>query len=114
MKKLLILPVFALCASFATVGYSETAETSLEKLVSELADKPEQHDKVGQYYAEKAAKAREEAAEHKRMASMPIGHSKDGLRQLNWENHCKKLSTSLEEVAKEYDELARLHSESAK
>lgn len=113
MKKIFLMSVLALGTTFSNNALSESVTTPLEKLVSELAEKPEQHAAIANYYKDKAAKAREEAAEHKKMASTRVGHSKSPLTQQNWENHCKKLSSTLEEAAKEYDELAKLHSESA-
>jgi len=114
MKKYVLLSVIAVTSTIAINAFSEPATDSIEKLVSEIADTPEQHIAIANYYKEKAAKAREEAAEHARMASKRIGHSKSALTQENWKNHCKKLSSTLEEAAKEYDALANMHSDAVK
>lgn len=113
MKKYSIISALALSAIFALPVAAETAVTPIEKLVSELAEKPEHHAAIASYYKEKAATARAEAAEHKKMGSMAIGHSKSGMTQQNMRGHCEKISASLDALAKEYDELAKFHTDAA-
>lgn len=111
MKKFLIIPAVLFNVVLAMPVHAEHAATSLEKLVSELAEKPEHHKAIANYYKDKAATARADAAEHRRMGAMPVGHSKSPLAQQNWRNHCEKLAKELDSVAMEYDELAKLHAE---
>lgn len=111
MKMRILLPALLLNVAIAQPINAEGTVAPIEKLVSELAEKPEHHKAISNYYTEKAAAARAEAAEHQKMASMRIGHSKSAMTQQNWESHCKSLSSSLESVAKEYDALAKLHEE---
>lgn len=114
MKIYSILSALALSTAMALPAVAETAVTPIEKLVSELAEKPEHHAAIASYYKEKAATARTEAAEHKKMGSMAIGHSKSGMTQQNMRGHCEKISASLESLAKQYDELAKLHESATK
>lgn len=114
MKMPLFFSALILNAAIVMPVFAEGTVTPIEKLVSELAEKPEHHAAISQYYKDKAAATRAEAAEHKKMATTPIGHSKSAMTQQNWETHCKKLSASLESLAKEYDELANFHYDEAK
>lgn len=104
-----LLTLAIVTTGLGSKSFAAEPSEPLEKLVSELADKPEQHTAIAHYYQEKAAAARKEAAEHKRMGNMPIGHSQSALAQKDWRTHCEKLSASLEATAKEYDALAKLH-----
>lgn len=114
MKKYSLISALALSAILVLPVSAETAVTPIEKLVSELAEKPEHHVAIANYYKDKAASARAESAQHKKMGSMAIGHSKSGMAQQNMRAHCEKISASLDALAKEYDDLAKFHQDAAK
>lgn len=101
-------------ATIATPTLAEELVTPIEKLVSEMAEKPEHHAAIADYYKEKAATARADAATHRKMAGMAVGHSKSPISQQNWRTHCEKLASSLEAAAKEFDTMASFHDASAK
>jgi hypothetical protein len=84
----------------------------IESLVIKMASTPEQHRALADYYREKAADARKEAANHKAMAASYAGGKLAHRAQM--QEHCNKIIASNEALAKEYDALAAMHDADAK
>jgi len=99
-----LLPAFALAADVSDHG--------LEQLLIESASTPQQHAALANHFRAKAAEAREEAAWHRKMASM-YGAGKLVTAQAQRE-HCEKLAAVNESAAQEYDKLAEGHDAQAK
>lgn len=101
----------AMLAGSGTVLAQTEDETGLEHLVIEMATTSAQHHAVAAHYTAKAEEARQEMRRHERMARAYSG-SKTAQPQ-RMRNHCLQLAKNYEQVAGEYDELAKLHEEEA-
>ena len=99
-----------LFASGAVFAQNED-EAGLEHLVIEMATTSAQHHAVAEHYTAKAAEARQEMRRHERMARAYSG-SKTAQPQ-RMRNHCEQLVKNYEQIAAEYDELAKLHEQEA-
>jgi hypothetical protein len=86
-------------------------ETTLEHLVIEMASTPAEHQAVARHYTAKAEEARQEMRRHERMAQAYTGSKTSNPQRMR--NHCLELVKKYQEVAAEYDELAKLHEEEA-
>jgi hypothetical protein len=98
----------ALALGPAWVGAQEQGSEAAVETAQTKAD----HQALAKEYTEKAAEARKMAARHQAM-----GRSYMGGRSTNKEafsSHCKLISAKNEELAKEYDALAKMHEEEAK
>ena len=84
----------------------------IEHLVIEMASTPEEHQAVGQHYTMKAAEAREEARRHEGMARVYSGGGRSASR--SGAQHCENLAAKFQEIAVEYDALAKLHQDLGK
>jgi hypothetical protein len=102
-----------LSAMLAAPLVAVAQDHDIEHLVIEMASTPEEHQAVGQHYTMKAAEAREEARRHEGMARVYAGgggrSARPGGRQ-----HCENLAAKFDEIAVEYDALAKLHQELGK
>ena len=85
---------------------------SLESLVVEMAHTKAEHQGLAKYYSEKAAEARKAAQRHQSMARAYLGSK--GMNKQAMTNHCKRISEQQQVMAKEYEELAKLHEDEAK
>jgi hypothetical protein len=86
--------------------------TSLEELVSSMADTAEEHKAVADYFRSKAKSARGEEESHRRMGR---GYSSGKPPEIQkMKEHCDRIAESQASIAKEYEELARLHDDVAK
>lgn len=106
---------FALAAALAvTPAAAWTAEgtTSLEELVSKMADTPEEHQAVAEYFRGKAQSAMAEVEIHQRMGRSYGGGKASAAAQMKV--HCDRIAEAQALLAKEYEELARLHEAEAK
>ncbi len=103
--------ILAVSTSFS-VAEENTANATLQpidKLVSELAEKPSQHAAVAKYYREKATEAKNEAENHRKLKQI---YSSGRLHQQNsnWmASHCENLINAFETEAKEYEQMASEH-----
>jgi hypothetical protein len=86
-------------------------EHDIEHLVIEMASTPEQHRAVAQHYTKKAAEAREEAARHEQMARVYSGRLR---AQPSGRQHCESLAKKFQEIATDYDGLAKLHEDQSR
>jgi hypothetical protein len=108
--KLVSLAALLVLAPIAP-AYAAEAE-SVEALVVKLAQTPEQHRTVAEYYRQRAAGERQEAARHKAMAASYAGGKLAEREQMRM--HCDKLVAGHEALAKEYEALAAMHDAEAK
>jgi hypothetical protein len=100
----------ALALSPAWAGAQEPGSPG--EVAAETADTKAEHEALAKEYSEKAAEARKLASRHHAM-----GRSYMGGRASNKEafsNHCKRVSAKNEELAKEYEALAKMHEEEAR
>jgi hypothetical protein len=101
-----------LSAMLAAPLVAVAQDHDIEHLVIEMASTPEEHQAVAQHYTMKAAEAREEARRHEGMARVYAGGGRSA--QPRGRKHCENLTAKFEEIAVEYDELAKLHQELGK
>lgn len=88
-----------------------TTTQHLENLMVDNADTPEEHQALARYYRMKAADAKSLAQEHREMAKRYRG--KPGQRmQMN--KHCDRIADLNEEIAAQYEELAKGEDAAAK
>ena len=84
---------------------------TIDHLVIEMANTPEEHRGVAQHYTMKAEEAREDARRHEGMARVYAGQRNprpDGRQ------HCEALAKKYQEIATEYDALAKFHEEQSR
>ncbi|MDR7089765.1 MULTISPECIES: hypothetical protein [Cellvibrio] len=98
----LLLPAFAIAA--------DTHSTPIEKLISEIADKPEQHHAIASYYKDKITEAKKDLAMHTKMRkAYEVGYVKNQDAMAGMRKHCDKLISNAESNIKEYEALAAEH-----
>lgn len=85
---------------------------TLEHLVIEMASTRAEHNAVARHYTAQAEAARADARRHEEMARIYSGAGRAGQPQMR--NHCEQLAKKYEEIAAEYDQLSRLHTEEAR
>lgn len=83
-------------------------EHDIEHLVIEMASTPAEHRSVAQHYTMKAAEAREDAVRHEGMARI---YGAQQRAQPQARQHCENLAKKYQEIATEYDALAKFHEE---
>lgn len=103
----------ATAAALVGLGTASWADTQpralarLEALVVEMAETPAQHRALARYYRDQAEEHRELAALHREMArSYAAADKRDSVRK---SEHCERLATLDEELADEYEALAKAH-----
>jgi len=87
-------------------------KTSLEELVTRLANTPEEHQAVADYFRGRAADERAEGEAHKRMGRSYAGVKASSAAQMK--SHCERLAEAQATMAAEYEALAKLHEAEAK
>jgi hypothetical protein len=104
---------FLLALPFAGVAEEHKgSHASIEELLVQFADKPEEHAALADYYRAKAAASREDAAAHRTMAKQYAAGKllqKDAMRA-----HCEALAKQADAMAAEYERLAGEHDKAAK
>ncbi len=90
----------------------KTAVTELEQVFIETADTPKEHEALARYFHAKAQRHRRVAAEHRAMAKS-YGAHKQALRGRQ-RAHCDRLVALNEEIAAEFESLAKGHEEEAR
>ena len=109
----------ALVFSFQAQAQAQTqpAEEPIMELLNSMADKPEDHKAIADYYRKKAGEAREEASLHEKMKDK-YRHSHGQMKGMaagkSTQKHCERVIKLQQSVAEEYDVLAELHEKSAK
>ncbi len=90
MKTSSVLSALVLSAALTfpvLVVAAEPNPTPIEKLISEMADKPDQHHAIAQYYKDKIVAAKKDLAEHTNMRkAYEVGYVKnqtamDGMKK---------------------------------
>ena len=100
-----------LSALLSGPALSLAQEHDIEHLVIEMASTPEEHRGVAQHYNMKAAEAREDAVRHEGMARIYGGQQR---AQPQAREHCENLAKKYQEIATEYDALAKFHEEQSR
>lgn len=96
------MPAFAIAA--------DTNSTPIEKLILEMADKPEQHQAIANYYKDKIVEEKSDLAMHIKMReAYEVGHVKNQTAMAGMRSHCDKLISNAESNIKEYEALAAAH-----
>jgi hypothetical protein len=111
MKRLHVL-VFALALIVPAAVVTGGDHGSLEQLVVESADTPQEHEALARYYADKATHMREMAQRHRDMGEA-YGGTKITQRQ-RMQDHCNALAADFEKAAGDFDALAKEHEAAAK
>lgn len=107
---LLGLPLLVAAPGAASAEVHE-GHTSLEQLVVESAETPQEHEALARYYQEKAERMRRLSAEHR---SMGAAYGAGKMRQRErMKEHCSELAEDFEEAAEEYEAMAKTHREVA-
>jgi len=84
----------------------------LEHLMIQNADTPAEHQALAGYYRMKAADAKSLAAEHRAMAKSYSGGNVASLRTMK--KHCDKIAELNDQLAAQYEELAKAEDAAAK
>jgi hypothetical protein len=84
----------------------------LEHLMIDNADTPAEHQALARYYRMKSADAKALAAEHRAMAKSYIGGNVASLRTMK--KHCDRIAELNEELATQYEDLAKGEDAAAK
>lgn len=94
------------------VSLAEEGTPSLEQVVVEMANTPEEHAALARYYHAKAEEARAEMRSHEGMGrSYSAGKVTQKQRM---KRHCQNISEKYSAMADDYEALAKLHEEEAK
>lgn len=113
MKKLTVFSAFVLSTALLLPVFSMAADTvssPIEKLISEIADKPDQHQAIANYYKDKIAEAKQELAMHIKMRkAYEVGYVKNQEAMAGMRKHCDKLISNAESNIKEYEALVAEH-----
>jgi hypothetical protein len=100
------------------VAWTAEGMTSLDELVSQMADTPQDHQAAAEYFRDKAQSARAEAMGHKHMrlsySGSKAAHAGQSLNAKQVKEHCERIAEAQASLAKEYEALAKLHEAEAK
>lgn len=88
------------------------SDSAIEELIVEMATDQGDHEALARYYKAKAEQARAEAHRHDRMGRSYHGGKMSEKSRMK--RHCGSISEKYEAMAKEYDELAKLHESAEK
>lgn len=94
--------------------YADSKDDAIVKLVSDFADKPEQHQALANYYKEKSADAKKDLEVHRSMKKGFTSNSKFTGAYGNMQSMCDELIKSDEAAIKAYDTMAAEHTASVK
>jgi hypothetical protein len=100
---LLVLPGAALAGG---------GEHSLEQFVAEMAETPQQHTALADYYRSKAADARAGMQRHEQMGNSYMRGKASERKAMK--QHCQRIAEQQGALAESYDALAELHEKEAK
>ena len=89
---------------------AQSSDTGLEHVVVEMADTPAEHQALAQHFTALAERARADVRRHEELARV-YATTRNSSRQLS--NHCEQLAQKFGEIAAEYDELAKLHTQAS-
>jgi len=95
--------------------YAEMDHATLERLVGELADKPEHHKAIAEYYRSRAEDTQKEIELHKKMKNSYVSFNpKNPGNPQAMKAHCEKVISAQEAALKEYEQMAQEHEKAAK
>lgn len=109
--------VFSFQAQAQAQAQTQPAEEPIMELLNSMADKPEDHKAIADYYRKKAGEAREEASLHEKMKDKyrPSHAQMKGMAAgKSTQKQSERVIKLQQSVAEEYDALAELHEKSAK
>ena len=107
----LLIGAFSLAPQFAA---AQESGGSLEELVVQMAHTKAEHEALAKYYDKEAADARAAAKRHDAMSRAYVGGVRIGGGNQPFATHCKRIAAKQEEIAAEYDGLAKMHADEAK
>lgn len=117
MKQFKLIPalMMTMMLSIPTITLAEEEIRPIERLIEELAEKPEHHKAIAQYYRDQAIQARKEMEHHQKMKNSYVSFNpKNPGNPVAMQAHCDKLISTYEAAAKEYEMLAAEHEKMAK
>tara|TARA_R110001583_G_scaffold2388_7_gene17371 strand:- start:1320 stop:1682 length:363 start_codon:yes stop_codon:yes gene_type:complete len=97
--------------------HAQTDETPIMELLNNMADKPEHHQAIADYYRKMASEARDQAGLHEKMRrTYRHSHAKFKGQSAGQatKQHGKRVIDMQQSIAAEYDALAELHENAAK
>jgi hypothetical protein len=102
-------PCFLVLLAVLALGCATAPGPSIEEMVRS-AESPSDHMRIAEHYRRAAAEAREDAAEHERLAEVYGGPHRWGAAFAALaREHCNDLSASSYQRAAHYDQLASEH-----
>ncbi len=113
-RTIAVLAAGGILALAPAAGWTESSDPwvqHLEHLVVENADTPAEHEALARYYRMRANDARSLAEEHRAMAARY--HGKPGEKH-HMRKHCNRIAELNEELASEYESLAKGEDAAAK
>jgi hypothetical protein len=111
MKRTTIAMTF-LAAFLAAPSITQAQQHDIEHLVIEMANTPQEHQGVAEHYRIKAQEARDQARRHQEMGRL-YATRRSSTPQVG-RQHCESLAQKYNEIATEYDGLAKLHDDLSK
>jgi hypothetical protein len=112
MTRIAVGLLFGALALSPGLALAEEGTHSLEQVVVEMANTPEEHAALARHYHAKAEEARAEMRRHERMGRS-YGGGKITQKQ-RMKRHCQNISEKYSGMAEDYEALAKLHEEEAK
>lgn len=113
----LLITTTVLVISFQSQAQPYVTEEPIMELLSGMADKPEDHKAIANYYRNLASEAMAEASLHEKMKEK-YRHNHDLMKGRSFgkttQRHCNRIIKLQESVVKEYNALAELHEKLAK
>jgi len=106
--------LLAAVISMPVYVHAHTKDDAVVKLVSDFADKPEQHQALATYYKEKSAEAKKDLETHRGMKKGFTSNSKFSGAYGNMQSMCDELIIADESAIKAYDTMAVEHEKMAK
>ena len=109
--------VTALAVSIQVQAQSQIAEAPILELLSKMADKPEDHKAIADYYQKLAAQVKKEAGLHEKIKENYIlryQNVKGATSGAKQKKHCDRIIKLKISVAEEYESLAEIHEKLAK
>jgi hypothetical protein len=103
-RAIAIMSAGALLVLSAAGAWAEAPATLTTEMI-ENANTPAEHQAVARYYREKAAEAKDVAAKHTAMGKSTFA-GKPNFRDM-MKKHCERITKLNEELAAQYEELAK-------
>ncbi len=116
MTRIAVGLLFGALALSPGLALAEEGTHSLEQVVVEMANTPDEHAALARHYRAKAEDALAEARRHENMGSTygRRGGKTTGMQRQRMKQHCQNISEKYTGMAEEYQALAKLHEEEAK